>query len=195
MFFRSFDGVIPLFWQFKILLPRALFTIALRAALDEKLGNFEQAAAIFSHLIRTLESREAEYRAKDPDGRLMTFLYNRLARIYLASGRIDDATVVVIRANRFLGIDCLPSIPDLDVRAARIIKAGIAAGKLLDEGGLATLTVRAALMRKKDGEAGAPEAEKKKPTKRFEGLDRLGPRKERTVQMAKVLPFHRPAPT
>ena len=196
LFFRSLDGVMPFLWQLKVLLPRGLFAASLRATLDERLGNFEQAAAIFNHLIRSLEGREPQPQANDPESRLMAYLYNRLARIYLASGRVDDATVVVIRAHRHLGIESLPSIPDLDVRAARIIKAGIAAGKLLDEGGLATLTVRAAMLRKKDEgqKTDEPKPKKKRMDMPFRYGTRSGDQSE-SERMAKVLPFHKPAPT
>ena len=65
-----------------------------------------------------------------------------MQQLYFLCGQREEAVLVVIRAHQNLGIDRLPSNPDLDLKTAHVVKAGIAASKLLEEGGLATLTVR-----------------------------------------------------
>jgi hypothetical protein len=65
-----------------------------------------------------------------------------MQRLYLLSGQVGQAVAVVIRAHKILGLDRLPSNPDLDIKAAHVIKAGLAATKMLEDGGLATLMVR-----------------------------------------------------
>ena len=184
-FLRSSRGALAFVWSIKALVPRGLLAAAVRAGLDEKLGNHEQAAATYNQLVRMIESEETRYKAEDPKGRVMTDLYSRLLRLHLENGRMDDATLVMIRAHRFLGIDSLPVAPEFDIKTAHIVKAGIAAGRLLDEGGLATLTVRGVSMHKKDT--------KDLPTPRAKvwrkGQDSLQP------PLAKVIPFIRPQET
>ena len=69
-------------------------------------------------------------------------LYTVLARAYLHAGHIDDAMLVVIRAKKSMGIDRLGGLAELDAKTAHLVRAGLAAGRLLDGGGLATMFVK-----------------------------------------------------
>jgi hypothetical protein len=52
--------------------------------------------------------------------------------------------LVVLRAKKTLDCDRLPELARLDAKTAHLVRAGLAAGRLLDGGGLATLYVKAA---------------------------------------------------
>ncbi|MCX6123188.1 MAG: hypothetical protein NTV34_00315, partial [Proteobacteria bacterium] len=68
--------------------------------------------------------------------------YTLLVRAYLHGGHIYDAMMVILRAKKQLGMDRLPALARLDAKTAHLVRAGLAAGKLLDGGGLATLFVK-----------------------------------------------------
>ena len=136
---RSFDAI--LYAQY--LIPRGLFAPLLRAQLDLKMGNLLQSGNIQNQIIGILE---AELERTDNEsviaGRILLRLYSDLMENYILSGRIEDASLIVIRAHQRLGVQALPCNPSFDVRTAHVVKAGIAAGKLLEDGGLATLMVK-----------------------------------------------------
>ena len=124
------------------LLPRGLLALVWRAHLEKLLGNSDDVAAI---LIGVINSLEEEYRG-DRDDRclkdLLSLYYTELVRNFLVAGRLDDAAMMLIRAHGILGGAHLPDLPRLDIRTAHIIKAGVAAARLIEEGGgFATLTV------------------------------------------------------
>ena len=73
-------------------------------------------------------------------------LYTLLARMYLYSGHIDGALLLTVRVRKVLGIDRLPALPELDVKTAHLVRASMAAGRLLDGTSLATLVVKTTLL-------------------------------------------------
>ena len=125
-----------------VLLPRGLLALVWRAHLERLLGNSDDVAAI---LIGVINSLEEEYRFNNENRMVKDLLatyFTELVKTFLASGRLDDASMMLIRAHNILGGSHLPDLPRLDIRTAHIIKAGIAAARLLEEGGgFATLTV------------------------------------------------------
>lgn len=136
-------GQVKLLWGYiRFLTPHQLLGTAMRVELDMVLKNYERAAAVLNHLVRVIEedSRSLEERPRYKN--MLTQLYSRLFRLYLLSCNIEAATLLLIRAHNHLGIPCLPEYPDYDLRTAHVVKAGLAAGRLLEEGGLATLMVR-----------------------------------------------------
>lgn len=142
MLIRKLQSMSLLSDYVRFLVPRHLFGAAMRAWLDARLDNFERAAAVINHLVRLLETETKTEEAKKRWGALLTELYSKLFRLYLMSGNIEAATLLMIRAHNHLGMINLPEYPDYDIRIAHVVKAGIAAGRLLDEGGLATLFMR-----------------------------------------------------
>lgn len=142
LFFRKMEFFSRCYWSLVYLLPNGLISSMIRANLDKRLGNYDQAAYIYLRALDLFEKKYAE--SEDESKSLSNFLihlYSSLINIYLVSGRIDDASRAVIRAHNEIGIENLPGLHDLDVKTSHIIKAGVAAGRLLDDGGLATLTV------------------------------------------------------
>ena len=141
-FFRRLDSTFTLVDHAGFLIKRGLFASLLRARLDYKMGNYQQSVVLLSPLVNYLElflnDKPAPFKIK----RLLCTLYCDLQQLYLLGGQIEDAAQVVIRAHSHLGIDRLPTNPDLDIKSAHVVKAGLAASKLLDEGGLATLMLR-----------------------------------------------------
>ena len=142
-FFRRLDRFLQVWEYAGFLLSRRLFARMLRARLDYRIGNFHQAAVMLGPVISHLE-QEVKSQTMPPlrVRRLLCTLYCDLQQLYFLCGQVEDAVIVVIRAHNHLGIDRLPSNPDLDLKTAHVVKAGIAASKLLEDGGLATLMVR-----------------------------------------------------
>jgi tetratricopeptide (TPR) repeat protein len=134
-FFKAASRMLKLF-------PRGLGALVLRSQFAYTLGNYDRAGAILFGVIKSLEEEIKESEPKMVSLReLLAHLYGTLVRIYLQNGRLDDAAHALIRACKSLGVDYLPDLQRLDLRTAQIIKAGMAAARLLDEGGFATLTV------------------------------------------------------
>ena len=130
------------FWYLWVLIPQGLLTRAMRIAIDWRLGHFDVAIVQAEALITQLEQA---YR-KRPNAKLrrhvLLDLFSILARAYLHTGHIDEAMQVVIRSNKSLGVDRLIGLAELDAKTAHLVRAGLAAGRLLDGGGLATMFVK-----------------------------------------------------
>lgn len=143
--FRRMDHIAQITEYAGFLIERRLFSELLRARLDYRMGNYHQSVVLLSPIVRQIErmvlaekDRGAPLRLR----RLLCTLYCDQQQLYFLCGQMEDAVMTVIRAHQHLGIDRLPSNPDLDLKTAHVVKAGIAASKMLEEGGLATLMVR-----------------------------------------------------
>ena len=142
-FFRRLDHFMQITEYAGFLIERGLFAALLRARLDYRMGNFQQSTVLLAPIIEKLEAIvQRDKNAPLKIRRLLCTLYCDLQQLYFLCGLMEDAIMVVIRAHQNLGIDRLPTSPDLDLKTAHVVKAGIAASKLLEEGGLATLMVR-----------------------------------------------------
>ena len=139
---RRFDRIYFQALFLRFLLPRGLLASLYRAKVDEKLGNYGHAAVGIKGIIRTLEAELDPEHLSPEESRLFIELFGRLMKLQFLAGQIDHASVTVINANALTGVSCLPAYPEFDIKIAHITRAGIAAGKLLEEGGLATLMVR-----------------------------------------------------
>ena len=141
--FRRLDLIFQLADHVDYLLRKRLFAALLRARLDYRMGNYQQSVVLLAPIVQHLEQQlKSNKTAPLKLKRLLCSLYGDMQRLYLLSGQVENAVQIVIRAQQHLGIDRLPSNPDLDLKTAHVIKAGLAASKLLEEGGLATLMVR-----------------------------------------------------
>lgn len=138
---RGFNRIYSFVYQVKVLVPRQLMAPVLRTHLEDKLGNHQQAANLLDQVAYCLESEE-EGDTLPQVSRVLRDIYCRLFKQQLLAGNIESATLTVIRAHQHIGLQKLPSTPGFDVKTAHVVKAGIAAGKLLEDGGLATLMVR-----------------------------------------------------
>lgn len=141
-FLRGTLSLSNAFWYVWVLSPQGLLSRLVKAAIDWRLGNFD--AAVFQ--MEFLCSRVEHYLGRNPRYRhahtVLEDFYTLLVRAYLHGGHIDDAMTVVLRAKKHLNADRLPSLARLDAKTAHLVRAGLAAGKLLDGGGLATLFVK-----------------------------------------------------
>lgn len=142
-FFKRLDHLFHLADYAPYLIQRSMFASLLRARLDYKMGNYQQSAVLLGPIVQSLEEVVHPEKATPLKlKRLLCTLYCDMQQLYLLSGQVEEAVILVIRAQQHLGIDRLPSNPDLDLKTAHVVKAGLAASKLLEEGGLATLLVR-----------------------------------------------------
>lgn len=130
------------FWYLGVFVPMRVLARAIRVGIDWRLGHFEVAIVQAESLISAVE----EYYRLRPKAamrkRVLMDLYALLARAYMHTGRIDEAMQVVIRARKVLGVDCLIGLGELDAKTAHLVRAGLAAGRLLEGGGLATMFVK-----------------------------------------------------
>ena len=125
-------------------LPRGFLATYIRGRVESSLGHFEKASNLQAYLASQIEKdlKNQEPQKKRLTVEALTRVYCALFRAQVNAGRIESAASTLIRAAKSIGVDRLPDINDFDTRTAHIVKAGIAASRLLDEGGLATLMVK-----------------------------------------------------
>ncbi len=144
-----------------VLLPSSLFSQALRALIEWRFGFVDSAVVHLEIIVVECEKLvSAKPQSKMRRDILIDF-YTLLARAYLHNGHMDDAMMVVQRCKKTLNLDSLPGLHRLDVKTAHLIRAGLAAGKLLEGTGLATMFVRSQQItedvKKKSGAPKLPE--------------------------------------
>lgn len=192
-------------WYLWVLVPQGLLARSVRAAIDWRLGNFDSAIAQIEGLAGANEDyfkQKVHARARR---RVLEDLYTVLARAYLHAGHIDDAMLVVIRAKKSLGLDRLSGLAELDAKTAHLVRAGLAAGRLLDGGGLATMFVKSSQQQEKPARptdaAKQLESDETRPKGR-QGASRKddaskrdgGSGSARAGREAKIIPFPPPGP-
>jgi hypothetical protein len=123
-------------------MPQGLMARSMRAAIDWRFGSFDAAIAQMEGLVGSNEEYYKEKPQSRARRRVLEDFYTVLARAYLHAGHIDDAMLVVIRAKKSMGIDRLGGLAELDAQTAHLVRAGLAAGRLLEGGGLATMFVK-----------------------------------------------------
>lgn len=132
------------FWYIWVLSPQGLLSRFMKAAIDWRLGNFDSAVFQLEFLVTRVENAFGHHPKSRPIRIVLEDFYTLLVRAYLHGGHIDDAMLVILRAKKTLDCDRLPELARLDAKTAHLVRAGLAAGRLLDGGGLATLYVKAA---------------------------------------------------
>lgn len=124
-----------------VLVPLRALSRAVRALTDWRVGHFPLAIVqIDSIILQVLES----YKIKPTMSkrRVLIDLYTVLTRAYLHIGDIDKAMQIILHAEKTIGVNRLTGLADLDAKTAHLIRAGIAAGRMLDGGGMATMFVK-----------------------------------------------------
>ena len=129
-------------WYMWVLVPQGLMARSIRAAIDWRLGHFDSAIGQLEGLVGSTEDFYKHRPQSRVRRRVLEDFYTALTRCYLHAGHIDDAMLVVIRAKKSMAIDRLPGLAELDAKTAHLVRAGLAAGRLLDGGGLATMFVK-----------------------------------------------------
>ena len=144
-----------------VLLPSSLFSQALRAMIEWRVGYVDSAIVHLEIIVVECEKLIVLKPQSKMRRDILIDFYTLLTRAYLHSGHMDDAMTVVQRAKKTLNLDKLPGLHRLDAKTAHLIRAGLAAGKLLEGTGLATMFVRS---QQNDGEKKksiSPKTEKK----------------------------------
>lgn len=129
-------------WYLWVLLPQGLLTRSIRAAIDWRLGNFDATIAQMEGIVGANEDFYKDKPGSKSRKRVLEDMYTVLVRAYLHAGHIDDAMLVIIRAKKCLGVERLAGLAEIDAKTAHLVRAGLAAGRLLDGGGLATMFVK-----------------------------------------------------
>ncbi len=122
------------------LLPHGLYSTALRANLHLKFGRLDKAKLYLESLVYDLEDllalEDSEPFTPNSKVRVCSYFYRLLIQMSLSTGKIDEGMVYLLKANKSLGIDNIQGLEGLNTKTATIVRAGIAAGRLLDEGGI-----------------------------------------------------------
>lgn len=130
----SFGGAVR---HLRFLLPYGQLATVVRAQLDGLLRRYDGVGLRLESTLALLEEAMLDKSGELSSDQVMVMseLYGRLTQNYLICGQIEDAALVVIRASRSLGVERLYGLIDFDVRTAQIVRAGISAGRLLEETG------------------------------------------------------------
>ncbi len=162
-----------------VLGPKGLLSESIRSAIEWRLGHFGDAIMKLESIIVSIETSASERGKVAREHVLLVDFYTLLTRCYLHTGRVDEAMAVVIRAKKFLKRDYLKELVGLDAKTAQLVRAGLAAGRLLDGDGLATLFIK----------ADTSQAQAKKPDSTQE---RQGASAKNDLDLSNVIPFRRP---
>ncbi len=124
-----------------VLVPLRALSRMVRAATDWRVGHFPLAIVqMDSILLQVIESYTLK--ATQTKRRVLIDLYTLLTRAYLHVGDIDKAMQMILHAQKTIGVNRLTGLADLDAKTAHLIRAAIAAGRMLDGGGMATMFIK-----------------------------------------------------
>ncbi len=131
------------FGYLRILLAQQLLSRSMRVAIDWRLGNFDIAIAQAEEVLVTIERSYLKKTSSQLIKKnVLGDFYTLLTRAYMHAGRIDEAMQTILRAKKLLGIDRLVGLSALDAKTANLVRAGLAAGKLLDGEGVTTMFIK-----------------------------------------------------
>jgi hypothetical protein len=173
----------------RYLMPKGMLALYWKSRLALCFGNDQLATIGFKQILDALEKILDQHPAEEQTGvvHLLAYLYQELMATYMRLGRLDDATSVVLRSYAHTGVEVLPHFPELNVQSSHIVKAGLAAGRLLDEGGFKDIFQSGKPIIIRASQADFPSSpktsEKAKDTKT-----------RKPLRDAKILPFRRPTP-
>ncbi len=172
----------------RYLAPRGLMGSYFQAKFRRLLNQPTKELFILHQILKAFEKEFASFEAVDRPSlsRFMQSLYEEHFTIYMALGDFDQAMGVILRAHSHIGVTALPICSQLNIQTAQIIKAGIAAGRLLDDDSLkgifqagSSIIIKAADTDYLKMRTAAPGSSETK----------------RTGKEAKILPFRRPETT
>jgi hypothetical protein len=131
-----------LFWYAWVLLPLGVMTRGIRAIIDWRVGNFSVAIHQMEGILALVYDSYLKYHSPIKKRVLLDF-YTLITRAYLHIGHVDKAMQMILQAQKNLNVEKLPDLYEIDAKTAHLIRAGIAAGRMLEGGGLATMFVKA----------------------------------------------------
>jgi hypothetical protein len=175
-------------WYLWVLSPQGLLVRSVRTAIDWRLGNFDAAIAQLETILSLNEEYFKAHPASRSRKRVLEDLYVVLTRAYLHAGCVDDAMLVVIRAKKCMGIERLGGLAKIDAKTAHLVRAGLAAGRLLDGGGLATMFVKSAPAPESKAPQPAPPPAAQGPRRQGASAELPAP-SEPPGPGAKIIPF------
>lgn len=111
----------------------------LQSRLEWLMGDRTTAIALLDHVVSTLEEAWGSDEISIRQHHALSSCFTILTRYYLFMGRIDEAMVVVLRIKKSLDADALHGVGNLDAKTANLVRAGIAAGRLLEDGGITSM--------------------------------------------------------
>ena len=172
-------------WYLRVFIPMGLMTKAIRVAIDWRLGQFDAAIAQAEDMVSIVENDFLENSQSQVRRKVLADLYTILARAYMHTGHIDEAMHVILRAKKSLGTDRLVGLVELDAKTAHLVRAGLAAGRLLDGGGLATMFI------KTDSKSDQfnNDQHKNHSSKQTKETDEKNNKQQSKDQGAKIIPF------
>lgn len=159
--------------------------------------DYRQAGRRIAPLVRHVENQLGQMSAKQkralmvsPDTQeLIASIFSHQMRCFMLGGAIEEAMITLIRARQIIGVERLAAFPEIDFKAAHLVKAGLAAGKLIDGSGLSAL-----LINPTDASATRLSPEEKPASlhqrRRLNDFGRI--RKPATERRGVVIPLRRP---
>ncbi len=130
-----------LFLYLWVLVPLRALTRTVRAGVDWRVGHFSLAIVQIESIVSVVHE-SYEQKSTSSKRRVLLDLYAVLTRAYMHAGDVDKAMQVILQAQKNIGVNRLPGLADLDAKTAHLIRAGIAAGRMLEGGGLATMFIK-----------------------------------------------------
>ncbi len=170
-----------------VLAPMGMLSRSMRMVIDWRMGNFDVAISLGEDLASKLEEALERNQRSRSKRRVLEDLFTLLTRAYMHAGHVDDAMVVVLRAKKKLGVERLPGLAELNAKTAHLVRAGLAAGRLLDGGGVATLFVKTP--NQHSGEVGSINDT---PQERQGASAFSDKEKNEDIDGAKIIPFPNP---
>jgi hypothetical protein len=119
-----------------------LLSSYMRAQIDRTLGHEDRCLAAVEGIVAAIEE-SVELPLPRSTKLVLHDLYVEVVRLYLYGGQLEDASSAMIRGCKFLGTERLHGLSGFDFKSAQIVKAAVAAGKMLTEGSTATFMVKA----------------------------------------------------
>ena len=110
-----------------VLQPMRMLVHFVRALVYWRVGEHDFAITQMLGVVSVLEDKAESARRK----RVLLALYGIVAKMYLHCGYLEEVALLLIRANRIMQVKYLPSLPEMDVNSAHLIRAGLVAGKFL----------------------------------------------------------------
>ncbi len=128
---------------------RRVFAAALWSVPSYIRGDYRQASRRLGPLVRHIETQLAALSKQQKADlvnaadtvELMAGVFSHQMRCHLLGGAIEEAMQTLVRARNSLGIERLSAFPEIEFKSAQLVKAGLAAGRLMDGSGLSAFLI------------------------------------------------------